>query len=74
MPRHYSDGGRVARGEATRMPGGVPPPKSRSLKERVGALRNQWPLLLMVSRTSPQFTVAALLLLRRNRATRKRVL
>jgi hypothetical protein len=36
MPRHYSHGGRVARGEARPMPGGASLPNSRSLKERVG--------------------------------------
>jgi ATP-binding cassette subfamily B protein len=62
MPRHYSDGGRVARGAAGRMPGGPPLPNTRSLKERVGALRNLWPFLAMVWRTSPPLTAASLLL------------
>jgi ATP-binding cassette, subfamily B, bacterial len=44
------------------MPGGEPPTDSRSLKERVGALRNLWPFLQMVWRTSPQFTATSLLL------------
>jgi ATP-binding cassette, subfamily B, bacterial len=44
------------------MPGGPSLPNSRSLKERVGALRNLWPFLLMVWRTSPQLTAASLLL------------
>jgi len=44
------------------MPGGASLPNSRSLKERVGALRNLWPFLLMVWRTSPQLTAASLLL------------
>jgi len=61
MARHYSDGARVTRGPAGRMPGG-PPPRARSLKERVGALRNLWPFLAMVWRTSPQLTAASLLL------------
>jgi ATP-binding cassette, subfamily B, bacterial len=61
MARHYSDGARVSRGPAGRMPGG-PPPRARSLKERVGALRNLWPFLAMVWRTSPQLTAASLLL------------
>src|SRR5271169_5837430 len=59
MPR---DETRPARGEARRMPGGEPPTDSRSLKERVGALRNLWPFLVMVWRTSPQLTAASLLL------------
>jgi ATP-binding cassette, subfamily B, bacterial len=62
MPRHYSDGGRVARGASGRMPGGPPLPNTRSLKERVGALRNLWPFLAMVWRTSPPLTAASLLL------------
>src|SRR5271169_2510102 len=62
MPRHYSDGRRVARGPAGRMPGGRPLPNTRSFKERVGALRNLWPFLVMVWRTSPQLTAASLLL------------
>jgi ATP-binding cassette subfamily B protein len=62
MPRHYRDGGRVARGAAGRMPGGPPLPNTRSLKERVGALRNLWPFLAMVWRTSPPLTAASLLL------------
>src|SRR5271169_1285700 len=62
MPRHYSDGRRVARGPARRMPGGRPLPNTRSFKERVGALRNLWPFLVMVWRTSPQLTAASLLL------------
>jgi ATP-binding cassette, subfamily B, bacterial len=44
------------------MPGGASLPNSRSLKERFGALRNLWPFLLMVWRTSPQLTAASLLL------------
>ena len=62
MPRHYSDGGRVAREPAGRMPGGRALPNARSLKERVGALRHLWPFLMMVWRTSPQLTAASLLL------------
>src|SRR5271163_3707859 len=62
MPRHYSNGGRVARGRATRTPGGQTQPHARSLKERVGALRHLWPFLVMVWRTSPQLTAASLLL------------
>jgi ATP-binding cassette, subfamily B, bacterial len=44
------------------MPGGPPPPTARSLKERVGALRNLWPFLAMVWRTSPHLTAASLAL------------
>ncbi|WP_240782387.1 ABC transporter ATP-binding protein [Roseococcus sp. SYP-B2431] len=39
-----------------------PPPHARSLKERVGALRNLRPFLAMVWRTSPGLTAAALAL------------
>ena len=41
---------------------GCPLPNTRSLKERVGALRHLWPFLAMVWRTSPQLTAASLLL------------
>jgi ATP-binding cassette, subfamily B, bacterial len=61
MPRQYSNGGRVARGMSGRTPGGPSPP-TRSLKERVGALRNLWPFVAIVWRTSPQLTAASLLL------------
>src|SRR5271163_492449 len=62
MPRQYSDGGRVPRRPGRQAPGGASPANSRSLKERVGALGNLWPFLAMVWRTSPQLTVASLLL------------
>jgi ATP-binding cassette, subfamily B, bacterial len=62
MPRQYSNGARVARGPATRAPGGASLPNTRSLRERVGALRHLWPFLAMVWRTSPQLTAASLLL------------
>jgi ATP-binding cassette, subfamily B, bacterial len=62
MPRQHSDGGRVAGRPAERMPGGASLPKTRSLKERVGALRNLWPFVAMVWRTSPQLTAASILL------------
>src|SRR5580658_4412195 len=62
MPRQYENGGRAARGRAGRTPGEASPPNSRSLKERVGALRHLWPFLAMVWRTSPQLTAASLLL------------
>jgi ATP-binding cassette subfamily B protein len=59
MPRRHSNGGRVTRGPAGRMPS---PPNSKSLKELVGALRNLWPFVAMVWHTSPQLTAASLLL------------
>jgi ATP-binding cassette, subfamily B, bacterial len=62
MPRQYENGGRAARGRAGRTPGEASPPNTRSLKERVGALRHLWPFLAMVWRTSPQLTAASLLL------------
>jgi hypothetical protein len=52
----------VARRMAGRTPGGPSPPNIRSLKERVGALRNLWPFVAIVWRTSPQLTAASLLL------------
>ncbi len=62
MPRQYSDGGRVPRGPATRTPKGPSLRNTRTLKERVGALRHLWPFLAMVWRTSPQLTAASMLL------------
>ncbi|MDB5415851.1 MAG: transporter ATP-binding protein, partial [Rubritepida sp.] len=43
-------------------PGRAAPPRGKSLKERVGALRNLRPFLAMVWRTSPLLTGASLLL------------
>jgi alkanesulfonate monooxygenase SsuD/methylene tetrahydromethanopterin reductase-like flavin-dependent oxidoreductase (luciferase family) len=60
--RGLSHGGRVARGSPARMPGGLPLPNTRSFKERVGALKNLWPFLTMVWRTSRSLTAASLLL------------
>jgi ATP-binding cassette subfamily B protein len=37
-------------------------PNARSFKERLGALKNLWPFLTMVWRTSPSLTAASLLL------------
>jgi ATP-binding cassette, subfamily B, bacterial len=62
MPRQYSDGGRVPRGPATRTTREPSLPNTRTLKERVGALRHLWPFLAMVWRTSPQLTAASMLL------------
>jgi ATP-binding cassette, subfamily B, bacterial len=62
MPRQYSDGGRVPRGPAGRTPGGPSLTNTRTLKERVGALRHLWPFLAMVWRTSPQLSAASMLL------------
>jgi ATP-binding cassette subfamily B protein len=62
MPRQYKNGGRVARGPTEQAPRGSSLPKTRSLKERVGALRHLWPFLAMAWRTSPQLTAASLLL------------
>ena len=62
MPRAYSSRGRVARGSPTRTPRGLPLPNSRSFVERVGALKNLWPFLTMVWRTSRSLMAASLLL------------
>lgn len=62
MPRTYSSGGRVPRGAPGRAPGGPPLPEVHTLRERFGALKNLWPFLLMVWRTSPQLTAASLIL------------
>jgi ATP-binding cassette subfamily B protein len=61
MPRQYSNGGRE-----TRRPQGSaaidPSISGRSLRERVGALKNLRPFLMMVWRTSRELTAASLLL------------
>ena len=62
MPRTYNSGGRVPRGAPGRAPGGPPLPEVRTFKERFGALKNLWPFLLMVWRTSPHLTAASLVL------------
>ncbi|TXR48827.1 ABC transporter ATP-binding protein [Phyllobacterium endophyticum] len=62
MPRSYSSGGRVPRGAPGRAPGGPPLPEIRTFRERFGALKNLWPFLLMVWRTSPYLASASLAL------------
>jgi ATP-binding cassette subfamily B protein len=62
MPRHYSDGGRDARRSFGRPPQEPFKATSKSLKERVGALKNLRPFAVMVWRTSPQLTAASLVL------------
>jgi ATP-binding cassette, subfamily B, bacterial len=62
MPRQYSDGGRGAPGSFGRTSQGPSAPTSKSLKERVGALKNLRPFIAMVWRTSPQLTAASLTL------------
>jgi ATP-binding cassette, subfamily B, bacterial len=61
MPRQDSDGGRSPPGSFGRTPQG-PTATSASLKERVGALKNLRPFIVMVWRTSPQLTAASLAL------------
>jgi ATP-binding cassette, subfamily B, bacterial len=61
MPRQYSDGDRNARG-SFRTPQRPFTATGKSLKERVGALKNLRPFTVMVWRTSPQLTVASLVL------------
>jgi ATP-binding cassette, subfamily B, bacterial len=62
MARQYSNGGRQTSGAFAIPQRGMPPLGKKSMKERVGALRNLRPFLVMVWRTSPQLTVASLLL------------
>lgn len=60
MPRSYTDGGRTPAGIFGARTAAVP--ATRSLKERVGALRNLRPFLAMVWQTSPSLTAASLAL------------
>jgi ATP-binding cassette subfamily B protein len=62
MPRQYSDGGRSARGSVGQTPQGSSTASNKSLRERVGALKNLRPFAVMVWRTSPQLTAASLVL------------
>jgi ATP-binding cassette subfamily B protein len=62
MPRQYSDGGRNAWGSFGRAPQEPFTSTGKSLKERVGALKNLRPFIVMVWRTSPQLTAASLVL------------
>jgi ATP-binding cassette subfamily B protein len=62
MPRQYSNGGREPRGSPGPSPAAPPPAQTRTLKERVGALRNLRPFIAMVWGTSPHLTAASLLL------------
>lgn len=64
MPRQYSGGGRQAPGAAEMPPSGgaTAARTARSLKERVGALKNLRPFIAMVWQTSPQLTAASLVL------------
>ena len=62
MPRGYSQGDRVVRDAPSQAPGGPPLPNLRSFRERLVALRNLWPFLTMVWRTSPLLTAASLAL------------
>jgi len=62
MPRQYSDGSRNARGSFGRPPQEPFTATSKSLKERVGALKNLRPFAVMAWRTSPQLTAASLVL------------
>src|SRR5258708_3454997 len=62
MPRQYSDGGRSTRGSVGQTPQGPFTASNKSLRERVGALKNLRPFAVMVWRTSPQLTAASLVL------------
>jgi len=62
MPRQTSHGGRDTRPSSGSATMGPSAPSSQSFRERVGALRNLRPFLLMVWRTSPELTAASLVL------------
>ncbi|MEQ1716349.1 MAG: ABC transporter ATP-binding protein [Hyphomicrobium sp.] len=60
MPRSYSEGSRAPPGNSGGSTSTVP--AGRSLKERVGALKNLRPFISMVWRTSPRLTASSLAL------------
>jgi ATP-binding cassette subfamily B protein len=62
MPWQYSGGGGNTREFFGRTPQGPSTATSKSLKERVGALKNLRPFIVMVWRTSPELTAASLVL------------
>jgi ATP-binding cassette subfamily B protein len=62
MPRQYSNGGRDARRPSGPAAIGTAATPAKSLKERVGALRNLRPFLTMVWHTSRGLTAASLVL------------
>lgn len=62
MPRQDSDSGGNAPGSFGRRPQGSFTAAGKSLKERVGALKNLRPFSVMVWRASPQLTTASLVL------------
>ena len=62
MPRQYSNGGRDARPPSGPAAFGSSATAGTSLKERVGALKNLRPFLMMVWRTSRGLTAASLAL------------
>jgi ATP-binding cassette subfamily B protein len=62
MPRQYSNSGRDARRPSGPAAVGSSAIAGRSLKERVGALKNLRPFLMMVWRTSRGLTAASLVL------------
>ena len=59
MPRQYDNGGRKRQSSYERPSEGS---AARTLKERLGALRNLGPFIAMVWRTCPGLTAASLIL------------
>ena len=62
MPRQHSDASRTTRESPGRTTHGSFTASSKSLKERVSALKNLRPFAVMVWRASPQLTLASLVL------------
>jgi len=62
MSRQHSDGSRKAAGSSGPPTGGSTLSSTRSLRERVSALKNLRPFISMVWRTSPHLTAASLML------------
>ena len=59
MPKHYADGARATPGGRSDAP---PGPAPRSLRERLGALRNLPPFLRLVWQTNPSLALAQIVL------------
>jgi ATP-binding cassette, subfamily B, bacterial len=60
VPRQYSMGGRVPRGQAPAAGSGKPVPPVKTMRERFGALRNVPPFLKLIWNTSPAIAASSM--------------